>query len=181
MQHLIKEDTPVDYDYEPEYGSKSAKQSDYDQVDIIPVSDPNAATMSQRVVQYQSVIQMAQMAPDIYDMPELHRRMLEVMGIKGADKLVPLPEDQKPRDPVSENIAILKMEPVKAFEYQDHQAHIQVHMAAMQDPMIMQLVGQNPNAPKIQGAMTSHIAEHVRIGIQEAHRSANGYGDTTRE
>ena len=160
---LIKEDTPVDYEYEPEYGSKTAKQSDYDQVDIIPVSDPNAATMSQRVVQYQSVIQMAQMAPDIYDLPELHRRMLEVMGIKGADKLVPLPDDIKPSDPVSENISILKMEPVKAFEYQDHQAHIQVHMAAMQDPMIMQLIGQNPNAPKIQGAMTSHIAEHVGL------------------
>jgi hypothetical protein len=160
---LIKEDTPVDYDYEPEYGSKSAKQSDYDQVDIIPVSDPNAATMSQRVVQYQSVIQMAQMAPDIYDLPELHRRMLEVMGVKGADKLVPLPDDIKPSDPVSENMAILKMEPVKAFEYQDHQAHISVHMAAMQDPMIMQLIGQNPNAPKIQGAMTAHIAEHVGL------------------
>jgi len=160
---LIKEDTPVDYEYEPEYGSKTAKQADYDNVDIIPVSDPNAATMSQRVVQYQAVIQMAQMAPDIYDLPELHRRMLEVMGIKGADKLVPLPDDIKPSDPVSENISILKMEPVKAFEYQDHEAHIKVHMAAMQDPMIMQLIGQNPNAPKIQGAMTAHIAEHVGL------------------
>ena len=161
LAHLIKEDTPVDYDYEPEYGSKSAKQSDYDQVDIIPVSDPNAATMSQRVVQYQSVIQMAQMAPDIYDLPELHRRMLEVMGIKGADKLVPLPEDQKPRDPVTENQNILKMEPVKAFLYQDHQAHIAVHMAMMQDPTIMALIGQNPNAPKIQAALMAHVAEHA--------------------
>ena len=163
LAHLIKEDTPVDYDYDPEYGSKTAKQSDYDEVDIIPVSDPNAATMSQRVVQYQAVIQMAQMAPDIYDLPELHRRMLEVMNIKGADKLVPLPEDIKPSDPVSENIAIIKMEPVKAFEYQDHQAHITVHMAAMQDPIMQQLIGQNPNAPKIQGAMTAHIAEHVGL------------------
>ena len=158
---LIKEDTPVDYEYEPEYGSKTAKQSDYDQVDIIPVSDPNAATMSQRVVQYQAVIQMAQMAPDIYDMPELHRRMLEVMGIKGADKLVPLPEDQKPKDPVTENQNILKMEPVKAFVYQDHQAHIAVHMSMIQDPTIMALIGQNPNAPKIQASMMAHIAEHA--------------------
>ena len=142
---------------------KQLNKTDYDNVDIIPVSDPNAATMSQRVVQYQAVIQMAQMAPDIYDLPELHRRMLEVMGIKGADKLVPLPDDIKPSDPVSENISILKMEPVKAFEYQDHEAHIKVHMAAMQDPMIMQLIGQNPNAPKIQGAMTAHIAEHVGL------------------
>jgi len=160
---LIKEDTPIDYDYEPEYGSKTAKQADYDEVDIIPVSDPNAATMSQRVVQYQAVIQMAQMAPDIYDLPELHRRMLEVMNVKGADKLVPLPDDIKPSDPVSENISIIKMEPVKAFEYQDHQAHITVHMAAMQDPVMQQLIGQNPNAPKIQGAMTAHIAEHVGL------------------
>jgi len=161
LAKLIKEDTPVDYEYEPEYGSKTAKQDDYDNVDIIPVSDPNAATMSQRVVQYQAVIQMAQMAPDIYDMPELHRRMLEVMGIKGADKLVPLPEDQKPKDPVTENQSILKSEPVKAFFYQDHQSHIQVHTSMMQDPIVMQLIGQNPNAPKIQAAMMAHIAEHV--------------------
>jgi hypothetical protein len=167
LAHLIKEDTPVDYDYEPEYGSKNAKQSDYDQVDIIPVSDPNAATMSQRVVQYQAVIQMAQMAPDIYDMPELHRRMLEVMGIKGADKLVPLPEDQKPKDPVTENQSILKMEPVKAFIYQDHQAHIAVHMSMIQDPTIAALIGQNPNAPKIQAAMMAHIAEHAGYSYRQ--------------
>jgi len=161
LAQLIKEDSPVDYVYEPEYGSKSAKQTDYDNVDIIPVSDPNAATMSQRVVQYQAVIQMAQMAPEIYDLPELHRRMLEVMGIKNPDKLVPLADDLFPKDPISENMAAIKCEPLKAFEYQDHQAHIQVHMAAMQDPTIMQLIGQNPKAPQIQAAMSAHIAEHI--------------------
>jgi hypothetical protein len=130
-------------------------------VDVIPVSDPNAATMSQRVVQYQAVIQMAQMAPDIYDLPQLHRRMLEVLGIKNADKLVPLEEDQKPTDPVSENQNVLKGKPLKAFMYQDHQSHIQVHMMMLQDPLIQQFIGQNPRAPAIQAALTAHVAEHV--------------------
>jgi hypothetical protein len=148
--------------YEPE-GTKGprAKQSDYQHVDVIPVSDPNAATMSQRVVQYQAVIQMAQMAPDIYDLPQLHRRMLEVLGIKNADKLVPLEEDQKPTDPVSENQNVLKGKPLKAFMYQDHQSHIQVHMMMLQDPLIQQFIGQNPRAPAIQAALTAHVAEHV--------------------
>ena len=128
-------------------------KEDYDLVDVIPVSDPNAATLSQRVVQYQAVIQMAQMAPDIYDLPQLHRSMLEVLGIKNADKLVPLPEDQTPKDPVTENMQALKGEPLKAFLYQDHQAHIQVHMAAVQDPMVQQIVGQNPRAQQIMAAM----------------------------
>jgi hypothetical protein len=119
------------------------------------------------VVQYQAVIQMAQMAPDIYDLPQLHRRMLEVLGIKHAEKLVPLPDDQKPRDPVAENMAVLKGEPVKAFMYQDHEAHIKVHMAAMQDPLIMQLIGQNPRAPQMQAAMMAHIAEHVGFGYRQ--------------
>ena len=136
-------------------------------LDIIPVSDPNAATMSQRVVQYQAVIQMAQMAPEIYDLPKLHRGMLEVLGIKNAAELVPLPDDQKPRDPVSENQSVLKGEPVKAFFYQDHQAHIQVHMAAMQDPNIMQLVGQNPRAQQMQAAMQAHISEHVGFAYRQ--------------
>ena len=146
---------------------RKAKKSDYSHVEIIPVSDPNAATMSQRVVQYQAVIQMAQMAPDIYNMPKLHRGMLEVLGIKNAAELVPLPEDQKPRDPVSENACVLKGEPVKAFFYQDHASHIQVHMAMMQDPMIAQVVGQNPNAPKIQAAMMAHIADHVGFAYRQ--------------
>jgi hypothetical protein len=117
--------------------------------------------MSQRVVQYQAVIQMAQMAPDIYDMPQLHRRMLEVLGIKNPDKLIPLPEDQKPRDPVTENMNVLKLEPVKAFMFQDHESHIQVHMAMVQDPTIQQLIGQNPKAQQIGAALMAHIAEHV--------------------
>jgi len=165
---IIRDYTDDEYSYEPdgEQGPR-AKKSDYRHVDILPVSDPNAATMSQRVVQYQAVIQLAQMAPDIYDLPKLHRGMLEVLGIKHADKLVPLEEDQKPTDPVSENMNALKGKPLKAFQYQDHQAHIQVHMSAMQDPIIMQLVGQNPRAPQIQAAMMAHIAEHVGFGYRQ--------------
>jgi len=161
LKKLIRDYTSPDYTYDPEYGSKKAKQSDYDLVDIIPVSDPNAATLSQRVIQYQAVIQMAQMAPDIYDLPQLHRGMLEVLGIKNAEKLVPIEEDMKPKDPVSENQAILKGEPVKAFQYQDAKSHIQVHMAMVQDPLIQQLIGQNPQAPKIMAALMAHIADHV--------------------
>ena len=161
LKNIIRDYTDVDYEYTPEYGSKRAKQGDYDLVDVIPVSDPNASTMSQRVVQYQAVIQMAQMAPDIYDLPQLHRSMLEVLGVKHAEKLVPLPDDMKPTDPVSENMAVLRGKPVKAFLYQDHQAHIQVHMAAMQDPMLMQLIGQNPKAQMMMAAMQAHIADHT--------------------
>jgi hypothetical protein len=161
LAEIIKDYTDPDYDYKPEKGDKSAKREDYDYVEIIPVSDPNAATMSQRVVQYQAVIQMAQMAPDIYDLPQLHRRMLEVLGIKNADKLVKLPEDQKPMDPVSENMAVLRGEPVKAFLYQDHDAHITTHMSFIQDPILAQLIGQNPRAPQISAAMMAHIAEHA--------------------
>jgi hypothetical protein len=164
---IIEDYADPDYDYDPEKGSRKARKEDYSQVDIIPVSDPNAATMSQRVVQYQAVIQMAQMAPDIYDLPQLHRRMLEVLGVKNAEKLVPLPDDQRPQDPVTENQSALKGEPLKAFQHQDHQSHIQVHMAAMQDPIIMQLIGQNPKAPMIQAAMTAHIAEHVGFGYRQ--------------
>ena len=158
---IIRDYTEPDYDYDPIDAPRKAKQSDYDHIDIIPVSDPNAATMSQRVVQYQAVIQMAQMAPDIYDLPQLHRNMLQVLGIKDADKLVPLPDDQKPKDPVSENMGIIKNEPVKAFFYQDHQAHMQVHMALVQDPTIAQMLGQNPKAQQISAALMAHIAEHV--------------------
>jgi len=164
---IIRDYTDPDYDYDPIDAPRKAKKEDYNHVDILPVSDPNAATMSQRVVQYQAVIQMAQMAPDIYDLPQLHRQMLAVLGIKEADKLVPLPDDQKPKDPVSENMAALRLEPLKAFFYQDHQSHIQVHMMAMQDPIVMELVGQNPKAPQIQAAMMAHVAEHVGYAYRQ--------------
>ena len=167
LKNIIRDYTDPDYTYDPEYGNRKAKKADYDLVDIIPVSDPNAATMSQRVVQYQAVIQMAQMAPDIYDLPQLHRNMLNVLGIKDAEKLVPLPDDQKPRDPVTENMNVLKGEPVKAFIHQDHESHIKVHTSAMQDPIIMQLVGQNPKAPLIQAAMMAHISEHVGFAYRQ--------------
>jgi len=167
LKNIIRDYTDPDYTYDPEYGNRKAKKADYDLVDIIPVSDPNAATMSQRVVQYQAVIQMAQMAPDIYDLPQLHRNMLNVLGIKDAEKLVPLPDDQKPRDPVTENMNIFKCEPVKAFVHQNHEAHIGVHTAAMQDPTITQLIGQNPKAPLIQAAMMAHIAEHVGFAYRQ--------------
>ena len=162
LRDIIRDYTDEDYAYEPDgdQGAK-AKRGDYNHVDVIPVSDPNAATMSQRVVQYQAVIQMAQMAPDIYDLPQLHRNMLEVLGIKNADKLVPLPDDQKPKDPVSENMAILKGEPAKAFMTQDHASHLAVHSSMMQDPTVMMHMGQNPKAQQIQAALTAHIAEHV--------------------
>ena len=164
---IIRDYTDPSYDYDPIDAPRKAKAADYDHVDIIPVSDPNAATMSQRVVQYQAVIQMAQMAPDIYDLPQLHRQMLAVLGIKDADKLVPLPDDQKPKDPVSENMAALRLEPMKAFFYQDHESHIKVHMMAMQDPIVMELVGQNPKAPQIQAAMMAHVAEHVGFAYRQ--------------
>lgn len=158
---IIRDYTPEEYGYEPDEGQASAKQSDYSDVDILPVSDPNAATLSQRVVQYQAVIQLASSAPQIYNMPLLHRQMLEVLGIKQADKLVPLEEDQKPTDPVTENMNVLIGKPLKAFAYQDHEAHIQVHQSAMQDPLIQQMVGQNPQAQAIMGAMQAHLAEHI--------------------
>ena len=158
---IIRDYTPDDYSYDPEKGDRGAKQSDYDMVDVIPVSDPNAATMSQKVVQYQAVMQMAQANPQIYDLVELNKQMLEVLGVKNIAKLVPAAENEKPKDPVSENQAVLNGKPVKAFLYQDHEAHIQVHTAAMQDPKIMKLVGQSPMAQQIQAAMEAHIAEHL--------------------
>ena len=163
LKGIIAAYTPATYSYEPEEGSRKAKKSDYDSVDILPVSDPNAATMAQKIVQYQAVIQLAQGAPQIYDLPFLHRQMLEVLGIKNAQKLVPLKDgdDMKPRDPVSENMDILNGKPVKAFIYQDHEAHLAVHMAAMQDPKIMQMMGQNPNAQAIQAAAMAHVQEHI--------------------
>lgn len=161
LKTIIANYTPENYSYEPEEGSRRAKKSDYDNVDVIPVSDPNAATMAQKVVQYQAVMQMAQANPQIYDQVELNRQMLEVLGIKNIGKLIPSAEDQKPKDPVQENMAILNLKPVKAFVYQDHQAHIQVHMSMMQDPKVLQAVGQNPQAPVMQAALMAHINEHV--------------------
>jgi hypothetical protein len=158
---IIRDYTDDKYTYEPEDGTARAKKADYSNVEVLPVSDPNAATLSQRVVQYQAVIQLAQMAPQIYNLPVLHRQMLEVLGIKHANKLVPLEEDQKPKDPVTENQNVLKGKPLKAFPYQDHEAHIKVHQMAMQDPIVQQLIGQNPMAQVLQSAMQSHIAEHV--------------------
>ena len=158
---IIRDYTPTEYSYEPEIGTRRAKQSDYDCCEVIPVSDPNAATMSQKVVQYQAVMQMAQANPQIYDLVELNRQMLEVLGVKNIGKLVPNAEDKKPKDPVSENMDIINMKPVKAFIYQDHEAHIAVHMAAMQDPKIQQMVGQNPQAQNIQAAALAHINEHI--------------------
>jgi len=168
LKAVIRDYTSPDYSYDPEYGTPRAKQGDYDKVDVIPVSDPNAATLSQRVVQYQAVIQMAQMAPDIYDLPQLHRGMLEVLGIKHADKLVPLPEDMKPTDPVTENQLLLKQEPVKAFLYQDHASHIQVHMSMLQDPTIMAVIGQSPLFPKFQAALMAHVTEHVGYAYRQS-------------
>jgi len=161
LKKIIADYTPDEYTYEPIEGSRRAKKSDYDQVNVIPVSDPNAATMSQKVVQYQAALQLAQTAPQLYDLPLLHRQMLDVLGIKNYAKLVPTQDDRKPMDPVTENQNVLMIKPVKAFLYQDHQAHIAVHMSAMQDPKIQQLVSQNPMAQQIQAAMMAHINEHI--------------------
>jgi hypothetical protein len=160
LAKIIHDNMASEYSYEIE--GEFNRTEDFDgRIDVIPVSDPNAATMSQRVMQYQAALQLAQQAPQLYDMGKLHRQMLEVLGISEAADIIKLPEDIKPKDPVSENMAILKQEPVKAFMYQDHEAHIQVHMAAMQDPKIQQIVGQSPFAGAIQSAMSSHITEHV--------------------
>ena len=161
LKTIIADYTPEEYSYEPVEGSRRAKKSDYDNVEVIPVSDPNAATMSQKVVQYQAVMQMAAANPQIYDQVELNRQMLEVLGIKNIGKLVPSAEDQKPKDPVSENMAVMNMKPVKAFIYQDHEAHIAVHIAAIKDPKIAAIIGQNPQAQTMMAAMMAHINEHV--------------------
>jgi len=161
LKNIIAAYTPEEYEYQPTEGSRRAKRSDYDDVYVIPVSDPNASTMAQKIVQYQAVMQLAQQSPQLYNMPLLHRQMLDVLGIKEAAKLVPMEEDQKPTDPVSENQNVLMMKPVKAFMYQDHQSHIMVHMSAMQDPKIMSLLQNNPMAQQLQAAMMSHINEHL--------------------
>lgn len=169
LKKIIADYTPESYSYEPAEGDRKAKKSDYDSVDVIPVSDPNAATMAQKIVQYQAVMQLAQGAPQLYDLPYLHRQMLEVLGIKNASKLVPMKDDDsmKPRDPVSENMDIINGKPVKAFIYQDHEAHITVHMSAMQDPQLAQLIGQSPNAQAMQAALAAHVQEHLAFAYRK--------------
>jgi len=161
LKEIIADYTPEEYNYEPDVGDRFAKRSDYDNVDVIPVSDPNAATMAQKIVQMQAVQQMAQANPGIFNMPLLNRQMLEVLGVKDAEKLVPMDDDQKPLDPVTENQNIITMKPVKAFLYQNHQAHIAVHMSAMQDPKIQQLMQNNPAAQTMMQAMLAHVNEHA--------------------
>jgi len=158
---IIRDNTPDEYSYEPEIGDRKAKKADYDDVDVIPVSDPNAATMSQKIVQYQAVLQLSQSAPAIYDMPYLHRQMIETLGVKNAEKIIPNPDEMKPRDPVTENMDIMTGKPAKAFIYQDHEAHLQVHLSAIQDPKLREMIGQNPKAQEIMGAAMAHIMEHV--------------------
>ncbi len=161
LKAIMAEEASVEYDYMPNRGEVAARQADYAMVDVIPVSDPNSSTMAQRVVQYQAVLQMAQQAPQIYNLPQLHRQMIEVLGVKNADKLVPTEDDVKPTDPVSENMNALTGTPIKAFLSQDHEAHIAAHQSFMQDPMIAQTIGQNPQAQQIMAALQAHIAEHL--------------------
>ena len=161
LKAIMAEYAPTEYDYIPMRGEVSARVADYMMVDVIPVSDPNSSTMAQRVVQYQAVLQMSQSAPQIYDLPQLHRQMIEVLGVKNADKLVPTQDDLKPTDPVSENMDVLVGKPIKAFIYQDHEAHMATHQAFMQDPMIAQTIGQNPQGQAIMAALQAHLAEHL--------------------
>jgi len=174
LKKIIASYAPADYSYQPATGTKKARRSDYEMVNIIPVSDPNAATMSQKVVQYQAVLQLSQTAPQLYNLPYLHRQMLDVLGIKNAEKLVPLPEDEKPLDPITENMNALKNKPMKAFMYQDHQAHIQIHMALLNDPKVRELIGQNPQAPLIAQALQAHITEHIGMEYKRQMELAMG-------
>jgi len=160
IKRIVRDNLPVSYDYDVD-GGRQLKRADYDAVDVVPVSDPNAATMSQRVIQYQAAMQLASQMPQVFNLKILARQMVDILGIKNADKIVPIEEDMRPRDPITENMAVLKGEPVKAFIHQDHDAHITVHMAALQDPMMRQLVGQNPQAPMIMGAAMAHVNEHL--------------------
>jgi hypothetical protein len=181
LKVIIAEFTPEEYDYEPEEGSRKAKKSDYDSVDVIPVSDPNASTMAQKIVQYQAALQLAQTAPQLYNLPLLHRQMIEVLGIKNANKLIPVDDDQVPVDPITENQNLLTMKPVKAFMEQNHEAHIQTHMAAMQNPKIMQLMQMNPQAQAIQAAAMAHINEHIAFEYRRQIEEAMGHILPTEE
>ena len=167
LKEIIRDNTPSEYDYVPLGGNPRAKQEDYDCCEVIPVSDPNSATMAQRIMQYQAVIQLSQSAPQIYDLPQLHRQMIEVLGVRNADKLVPVEDDMKPRDPISENMAFLNGKPTKAFIYQDHDAHIAVHTSMMQDPLLMAQIGQNPQAQKMMAEIQAHISEHLAFAYRK--------------
>jgi hypothetical protein len=161
LASIIRDFTPDEYDYEPEEGDRKAKKADYDMVDVIPVSDPNASTMAQKVTQWQAVMQLAQGSPQIYDLPELHRQMLEVLGVRGIAKIIPTEDDQKPTDPITENMRILAGKPVKAFMYQDHEAHIAAHQGMAQDPQVLELINNTPAAQTIAAAGAAHVAEHL--------------------
>ncbi len=167
LRDIIRDYTPDQYSFDPSSGDRMAKQEDYDMVDVIPVSDPNSATMAQRIMQYQAVMQLSQQAPQIYDLPMLHRQMIEVLGIKNADKLVPTDDDMTPRDPVSENMAFLNGKPTKAFIYQDHDAHIAVHTSMQQDPLLMAQIGQNPQAQKMMAEIQAHVSEHLAFAYRK--------------
>ena len=167
LKEIIRDNTPSEYDYMPLGGNPMVKREDYDCCEVIPVSDPNSATMAQRIMQYQAVIQLSQSAPQIYDLPQLHRQMIEVLGVRNADKLVPIEDDMKPRDPISENMAFLNGKPVKAFIYQDHDAHIAVHTSIMQDPLLMAQIGQNPQAQKMMAEIQAHISEHLAFAYRK--------------
>ena len=181
LKVIIADYTPEEYDYKPEGGDRDVKKSDYDAVDVIPVSDPNAATMAQKVVQYQAVLQLAQSAPQLYDLPLLHRQMIEILGVKNAAKLVPTEDDAVPVDPVQENQDVLTGKPVKAFIEQNHQAHIAVHQAAMQDPKIQQLMQMNPQAPAIMAAAMAHMNEHIAFEYRKQVEMEMGLPLPTKE
>jgi hypothetical protein len=160
LKDIIRDYTPEEYEYDPVDGRPRAKKTDYELVSVIPVSDPNAATMAQKIVQYQAVLQLAQGAPQIYNLPQLHRQMLDVLGIRNAQKLIPLEDDKKPKDPITENMDVLGQKPLKAFLYQDHESHIIAHTNFMQDPLTAKIIGQNPQAQMMAAALQAHIAEH---------------------
>ncbi len=178
LKALMAEYAPASYKYQPARGELNAKRSDYEMVEVIPVSDPNNTTMAQRVVQYQTVLQMSSQAPQIYDLPQLHRQMIDVLGVKNAEKLVPTSEDAEPTDPISENMGFLTGKPVRAFIYQDHQAHIDAHKSFMEDPMIAQMIGQNPQAKQIMGAIQAHIAEHTAFLYRQQMEEKLGFALT---
>jgi hypothetical protein len=183
---IIAEFVDDEYEYEPAHTDNNSddeagegpepkvSRADYDIVEVIPVSDPNASTMSQRVVQYQAVLQLAQQAPQLYDLAQLHRQMLEVLGIRNVQKIIPVEDDVKPVDPISENMNVLNMKPVKAFIYQDHEAHIKVHMNLLQDPLLQQMMGQNPQAGAMMAAAQAHIAEHMAFAYRQRVEQAMG-------
>ena len=166
LAEIIKDNTSDNYSYSPTEGDKSVKREDYDMVEIVPVSNPNTSTMAQKVVQYQTVLQLAQTSPELYDLPALHKQMLQTIGVQNVDKLIPTEKDQKPKDPVSENMDIISNKPAKAFLHQDHESHVKVHMNAMQDPIVQKLMANNPNAEKMAAAMQTHIAEHLALGYR---------------